>query len=326
MIQAGSRCLRKGWPVSNKALDVITFMDLCVDVMVYGNVVPQFGQTEKIVQDYQVELGGSCSIFASQAGKLGLRTAGVGVVGNDAYGDLIRSRLEQSGMIMDHVTTDASLKTGMGIALCTVDDRAILTYLGTIDALGPDNVPANLFRQARHLHIGSYFLMRKLQPTFKEMARLARSNGMTVSLDTNWDPEETWDSGIWDLLQYVDIFLPNENELKWIAKQNSVEKAIGALEGIVPITVLKQGEKGAVAYSGGNAYPSQSLKVEAIDAVGAGDSFDAGFVYGYLSGYDLSACVRIGCMCGSMSTTRPGGVAGQVSRDGLMKLMKKEEQ
>ncbi|WP_165822626.1 carbohydrate kinase family protein [Paenibacillus montanisoli] len=252
-----------------------------------------------------------------------MRTAGIGVVGKDAFGDFVRAKLAESGMLMDYVTVDAGVKTGIGVALCKDNDRAILTYLGSIDRMDALNVQEELFQQARHLHIGSYYLMRKLQPSFVEMARKAKANGMTVSLDTNWDPDENWDSGIWELLPYVDIFLPNENELKRITKQPTVGQALELLNDVVPITVLKQGERGAIAYSQGKAYPAEPLKVGVIDAVGAGDSFDAGFIYGYLSGFDVSTSVQIGCICGSMSTSKPGGVAGQVREDELLRRLLK---
>ena len=115
---------------SEKKYDIITFGDLCVDLLMSGrDVTPEFGQVEKIVDDYALEMGGSCSIFACQAAKLGLRVGILGRVGPDDFGRLILRRMNESGVDTRHVMVDPSLKTGVGIALCRGSDRAILTYL-----------------------------------------------------------------------------------------------------------------------------------------------------------------------------------------------------
>ncbi|RXZ81686.1 sugar kinase [Paenibacillaceae bacterium] len=300
---------------NNSLYDVITFMDVGVDLIVRGgDIVPKFGQAEQLVADYAMELGGSCCIFAAQAAKLQLKTVGIGKVGVDPLGAFVLDCLQQSGIMMDYVQQHPGCKTGMGVALCDADDRAILTYPGTIDALGPEDIPNELFGCSRHLHIGSYYLMQKLQPHFTAIARQAKQHGMTVSLDTNWDPSERWDSGINELLPYVDIFLPNVNELKAITRQPTVGQAIEVLKDTVPLIVVKAGSEGAFAYHEGALLRAEPLKgLESIDSVGAGDSFDAGFIYGFLSGYDVQTCLQAGSICGGMSTLQSGGTAGQIT-------------
>lgn len=305
----------------NKTIDVLTVMDLCVDTLLRGaDVEPEFGQKEKLVADYAIEMGGSCSIFACQTAKLGLATAGIGVVGDDFAGRLILDNLRRAGVRTDLIDCDPARKTGFSVALCKPDDRAILTYIGTIDAVGIESVTEDRLSGVRHLHIGSYFLMKRLQPHWPAIARTVKRFGGTVSLDTNWDPDERWDSGLRDLLPYVDLFLPNENEIRRIAKCETVEAAVERLLPLVPIIALKRREKGATVYAGGEVYHAPALSVEVVDEVGAGDSFDAGFVYGFLSGRTLAECARIGCACGSMSTRGAGGTAGQATKtelDGL---------
>ncbi|GAA3403407.1 sugar kinase [Paenibacillus hodogayensis] len=311
------------YTLMTKRFDVVTFMDVCVDLIVRGgDIIPKFGQAEQLVGDYSIELGGSCCIFASQAAKLRLNTAGVGIVGDDPFGVIVRHYLQQSGIVMDYVHTDPSYKTGMSIALCDANDRAILTHLGSLDAIGLDDIPNELLESARHLHIGSYFLMKKLQPHWVAIAKKAKANGMTISLDTNWDPDERWEDGLQELLPYVDIFLPNVNELKAITRQSTVEDAILALQDIIPLIVVKDGGEGAFAYHQGQRFRAQSLKdIRVVDSVGAGDSFDAGFVHGFLAGYDVETCLHMGCICGGMNTTQSGGVAGQIGLEECIRLL-----
>lgn len=295
-----------------KQIDVLTFGDLCVDMIITGNnVVPEFGQKEKLVEDYSLEMGGSCSIFACQTAKLGLKTAVFGKVGNDEFGQVIIRTLTDSGVSSEYIKVDERYKTGISVALNTGSDRAILTYNGTIDAIENQDIDYNLFKTVRHLHIGSYFLMKKLQPHYLEIIKRLKSYGATISLDTNWDPEEKWDSGIWSILPYIDIFFPNENEAMAITKKNSAEEAIKELREIIPIVAVKKGEKGAVVYSKGGTYYASALSTKVADAVGAGDTFDGGFIYGFLNKKSIEECARIGCICGSLNTRFAGGVKGQ---------------
>ena len=297
----------------NKGYDVITAMDLCVDLMMQlGAVLPEFGQKEQLVPDFHLEMGGSCSIFACQAAKLGLKTTGIGVLGQDSLGDFMENTLRGAGVDTRYVRRDPSMKTGLGVILCKPDgDRAILTYPGTIEGSKPEEMGEDLLKHCRHLHIGSFYLLKNLQPHFAQYAKTVKAYGGTVSLDTNWDPEEIWDGGIWEVLPYVDIFFPNENEAKLITRTDSVEDALKKLQDKVPMIALKRGEHGAVLYTGGREYRADPLKVSVVDTVGAGDSFDAGFVYGHLSGLDPETALRIGCICGSLNTTQSGGIVGQ---------------
>ncbi len=281
--------------------------------------MPAFGQVEKLVGDYLLEMGGSSCIFACQAAKLGLKTAGVGCVGTDAFGRLILERLQHSGVLLDGVTEEADLKTGLGIALCKPDDRAILTYSGTIDAPGMDKRLERMIPSARHLHVGSYYLTEKIRPHYPTLIHQAKRNGLTVSLDTNWDPSGTWDGGLREILPMVDLFLPNEQEAMAIAGTGDLAEAVSRLLTMVPVIGMKRGKYGASIHRADASWSAPSVDVAVMDAVGAGDSFDAGVVYGLISCLPLETCLKIGCLCGGMSTRKAGGIAGQIDLSELEK-------
>src|SRR5437763_14953906 len=95
-------------------LDVCCAADLCVDLIMSGDVVPRFHQVEQLVDDYVLEIGGSATIFASQFVKLGGRAGLVGVVGEDAFGAGVLAKLEQLGIDHRRVKPQAALKTGLG--------------------------------------------------------------------------------------------------------------------------------------------------------------------------------------------------------------------
>jgi uroporphyrinogen-III decarboxylase len=166
-----------------------------VDLIMTGDdVTPRFGQVEKLVDDYVVEMGGSCLIFAWQAARLGLRVGILGRVGDDDFGRLVLRRLDEYGVDTSRMIVDPSLKTGLGIALCPPDDRAVLTHLGSLPEMRPDDVTDEFLASARHLHHGSFFLHTRLLPHVPAIFRRAKELGFTTSLDPNWDPDERWNS------------------------------------------------------------------------------------------------------------------------------------
>ena len=324
--------------------DVITFGDMCVDLIVSGaDVVPRFGQVEKLVDDYVVEMGGSCCIFACQAARLGLRVGILGRVGDDNFGRLILRRLDECGVDTRHVMVDPALKTGLGIALCqrgtprdgatsgvgaprdgaasdpgasgVGGDRAILTYLGSLAALGPDDVSDEFLASARHLHHGSFFLHSGLRPHIPEIFRRAREVGLTISLDTNWDPEERWNSTLAESLLLTDLFLPNEQEALHISGCAGLEEAVAWLHArglpAGAIVVVKRGVHGARVYDGDGVVECTVTPATGGDSVGAGDSFDAGFLAGWLRGLPLGQCLDVACRCGRSVAGAIGGLQGQ---------------
>lgn len=298
---------------SKRPYDVITFGDMCVDLIVSGDdVVPRFGQVEQLVDDYVVEMGGSCNIFACQAAKLGLRVGILGRVGDDDFGRLIVRRLDACGVDTRHVIVDGSLKTGLGIALCREDDRAILTYMGSICALGPDDVSDEFLASARHLHHGSFFLHSGLIAHMPEIFRRARGLGLSTSLDTNWDPDERWNSTLAEVLALTDVFMPNDQEALRISGSDSLEEAVAWIntQG-VPMVTLKRGVDGARVYAGRDSFECAVEVAVGGDSVGAGDSFDAGFLAGWLRGMAIDRCLDIACHCGQSVASAVGGLAGQ---------------
>ena len=303
--------------MSEPKYDIITIGDMCVDlIMDLGEVVPQFGQVEQWVPDYFMEMGGSACIFACQAAKLGLRVGILGRLGPDTPGDLMLMRMRESGVDTSPVMVDPSLKTGLGIALCRPDgDRAILTYGGSLNAVYREDITDAFLLQGRHLHYCSYYLQTNLQPFAADILRRAKALGLTVSLDTNWDPMETWDGGVRAALGYSDLFFPNEREAMALAGRDSVPAALDRLQELGPpglIIAVKRGEHGALVRAGQReiAVPVPAAD-HLVDTIGAGDSFDAGFLAGWLRGLPLETCTTIANACGRATTQARGGIQGQ---------------
>ena len=293
-------------------LDLLVIGDVNPDVVVDGgDVTPAFGAREQIVERADLLIGGSASIVACGAARLGLRVAVVGVVGDDALGRFMRDALEERGVDISPVRVDGELPTGVTVILSRGADRAMLTAPGAIGALTPGDVPAELLGRARHVHLSSVGLQPALAETAASVVETAHSAGATTSADPNWDPSGRW-SGI-VALEAVDVVFPNENEALLLAGRGDgdVEAAAAALAARGPLAVVTLGPVGALAHDGVDVVRAGAPEVTALDATGAGDSFVAGFIAGRLGGRSLQGALALGCACGALSTRAPGGTAAQ---------------
>lgn len=293
------------------SFDLIVVGEINPDLILRGDVTPAFGQVEQAVDAADLTIGSSSAIFACGAARLGLRVAFVGVVGDDLFGRFMCDQLAARGVDISAVVVDPDLRTGLSVILSRGADRAILTYAGSIAALRYDQIDLSLLGRARHLHLGAFFMLDALRPDVPRLFAEAKARGLTVSLDTNYDPAGRWDDGLRAALPNVDLFLPNETELCAIAGSDDQEHALATLATRVPIVAAKLGARGGVARQGAAIARAPALPVAVADTTGAGDSFDAGFVYGFLHGWSLGECLRLACACGSLSARAAGGTAAQ---------------
>jgi len=293
-------------------LDVLCVSDMCVDLVLAGNVRPRFGQVEQIIGGYTLELGGSANIFAAQFTKLGGRAGVTGWIGGDAFGAFALEKLRKTGVDVSRVGTHPVEKTGLGVALAEPEDRAILTYSGTIDAIGPEDMSDDLLAATRHWHVASYFLLGRLRGHWQRWFERCRAAGVTTSLDPNWDPEDRWE-GVRELLPLVDVFLPNDAEAMRISGANDAAAAGRELAGLGPLVAVKRGAEGAVAFRGTESWTvrPEASETRIVDSIGAGDNFDAGFLRAWQLGWDADSCLRLGARCGAASLSAAGGIAGQ---------------
>jgi len=297
-----------------KTFDLLIPGEINPDLILSGDVEPQFGQAEKLVESAALTIGSSSVITACGAARLGLKVAFIGVCGDDLFGRFMLEEMQKRGIDTSAVIVDPHRPTGLTVILNKGHDRAMLTYPGTIPALRAEDIPDDLLRQARHLHVASYFLQDGLRPGLPRLFERARALGLTTSLDTNWDPAGTW-AGVLDLLPLVNVFLPNEAEAKSLTAAENADEAAARLQVRVETAAIKLGKEGALGISRGQKVRVPSIPVSVVDTVGAGDTFDAGFLYGYLSGWPLEKSLRLAAICGALSTQAAGGTAAQPTLD-----------
>ncbi len=290
------------------------------DLILSGDVEPQFGQVEKRVDSAHLTVGSSSVITACGAARLGLKVAFIGVCGDDLFGRFMLEEMERRGVDTSAVLVDPHQSTGLTVILNKGHDRAMLTFPGAIAALRADQVSDDLLRRARHLHVASYFLQDALRPGLPDLFRRARALGLTTSLDTNWDPAGRWE-GVLDLLPLVDVFLPNRAEACALTGATDVTRAARRLADLAGRVAVKLGAEGALGVRGEQTVRVPSIPVDVVDTVGAGDTFDAGFLYGFLHGWSLEQSLRLAAVCGALSTQSAGGIAAQPTLDEAIAVM-----
>lgn len=295
--------------------DLLVLGDANPDLIVRGDVTPEFGQAEKLVDQASLVIGGSGAIAACGAARLGLRVAFAGVVGEDVFGRFMLDALAERGVDTSGVLVDPSRPTGLSVVLSKGEDRATLTSLGTIADLRGGIVDPALLRSARHVHVSSYFLQGKLGPDLSELFREAHEAGASTSIDPNWDPAEEWNGGLLSLLSGTDCFLPNSVEARAITGVDDIDVAALTLAERGSVVAVKFGQGGGLALWGDEVVRSESIPADVVDTTGAGDSFDAGFLAGRLAGLPLSRCLQLAVACGSLSTRAAGGTAAQPTMD-----------
>ncbi len=293
-----------------KSIDLLVIGEINPDLILRGqDIVPAFGQAEKLVEEARLAIGSSAVIMACGAARLGLRVAFVGVVGDDMFGRFMLEAMVERGLDTSACLVDQEVQTGVSVILSRPDDRAILTCAGSIPILRIDQIDETLLQRARHLHVGSYFLLDRLRPDLPDLFARARQEGLTTSLDTNWDPRGTWK--VAEMLPHCDVFLPNAAEARLITGEEDFDSALETLAAKIPTLAVKLGAAGGLAREGKNVITAPPPKVNVIDTTGAGDSFDAGFLYGYLQGWPLAKSLKTAVACGSLSTRAAGGTSAQ---------------
>lgn len=268
---------------------------------------PSIG-TEITAGEMNFTMGSSSAIMASNCASLGINTSFCGMLGADNFGRFIIQELQSRKVDTALIEQTPEAKTGITVVMNYQQDRANVTYCGAMDLLTPERIPWDRIKDFDHLHLSNFFLQKGIRNSVVEIFQRAKDAGLTTSLDMQWDPQEKWDFDYRTCLPLVDIFLPNEAELKALTGKEKINEAIDHVRPFINILALKRGDKGGRVVQGDSVIDAPPyLNKNFADAIGAGDSFNAGFIEKYLQNGRLNECLENANLIGSLSTTAPGG-------------------
>jgi sugar/nucleoside kinase (ribokinase family) len=303
------RLATKPRDVRFNAPEISVVGELNPDLIVYGLPRELPEEREILASGFEMTLGSSSAIFAHNLALMGSRVGFTSRIGRDSLGEMCCQTLQAAGVDVSHVVRPATgVSTGVTLILPLADTRRILTYPGAMDEFSMEDIDIEYVASAKHFHLSSLFLHRKLSPDIPRMFSEMKQRGLTTSLDTNDDPSGKWGSVLSDVLPFVDLLLCTETELVKIARLNDLDAATEKISALIPLLVVKRGAQGASAYTEGRRFNSPALHVEVKDSVGAGDTFDAGFVHQWVRHAPINTCLSYGNIAAALSVTRPGGV------------------
>jgi len=290
------------------SFDAIVIGELNVDIILNEIAgFPEIGK-EIIAKTMSVTLGSSSAIFAGNLSSLGPRVAFIGKVGDDNFARVVLSTLESKNVDTSRIIKSTDLSTGATIVLNYDQDRANVTYPGAMSDLHLEDIDFDFMSGARHMHFSSCFLQPGIRNDLVALFRRAKELGLTTSFDAQWDPEEKWDLPMEQLLPYVDVFLPNIQEFMFLTRRQSIEEGIQKLQSFAHYIVIKNGSDGALAWDGNRILVQPAfLNNRVVDCIGAGDSFNAGFIAEFIKKQPLVKCLEMGALAGAINTTRAGG-------------------
>jgi len=287
--------------------DITIAGEINLDLILYGLPDQLPLEQEILASGLEVTLGSSSAITAHNLAALGSRVGFITRAGHDQLGAIALDRLRAIGVDLGRITHSEKSQTGLTVLLTHGGPRHILTYPGCMAEMSIAHLDLDYLKSARHFHLSSYFLHRRLIPQIPALFKELKQAGLTISLDTNDDPADRWADGIESALPYVDVLMPNEREASRLAKKEDFQDAVQSLLRNVPLLVVKRGAKGATAFMRKEEVSVQAIPVEVVDPVGAGDSFNAGFLYQWSLGKPLDECLRYGNLAAACSTTKSGG-------------------
>lgn len=304
-----------------KKWDVFVYGDINVDVLVPNTDTLPPGGEEWDVPVMETMPGGGAALFAMGLAKLNLHPVFKGALGGDCYGHYLFDCMKSVGVDTELLEVNPEKKTGISISFTNERDRSFLTFRGTNADIDFGQIPMEQVKDARHIHVTGYCGSRKHDQYLTLLKKLKKETDVTISFDLGWDDSGEWNPAIRELFPYIDVLFMNETESIHYGRTKTAEEAAKEFAGYGPLTVIKLGKKGSLAVKDGQVYHKEGFTVSVVDTTGAGDSFNAGFLYGFLRGAAVEESLRFGNGCGALSCTGLGGNTAFPTEETLLQFV-----
>ena len=291
-----------------QSLDITIAGEINLDLILYGLPREIPAEREVLATGFQATLGSSSAILAHNLAALGVATGLLTRVGRDELGEMALNRLAESGVDLSRVVrATGPTSTGVTVLLHHGDVRRIVTYPGTMFEMSRADLDIEYLASARHFHLSSLFLHRALLADLPEVFRELKSRGLTISLDTNDDPEDKWAGLFPSFCRWSMSCCRTRTSCAaspivtiWTRRSGNWRQSFLSLRSSVDKT-------GPIVQDHGKRTKVAAVPVHPIDTIGAGDSFNAGFLAAWLHGCNAEESAAAGNITGAFSTQRPGG-------------------
>ena len=264
----------------------------------------------------RVSMGGAESNVAIGVCRLGLPASWLGRVGADPFGDLVVTRLRGEGVDVTGVVRDPSVPTSLMVKERRAPGAVRVFYYRTDGPgarLQPSDLDPRRIGGAQVLHLTGITpaLSRSAAATTQRAAELAHELGVVVSLDVNyrsalWSAQDAG-AALTNLVKLADIVFASDDEAELLGVRGEPIEIAEQLAAMGPTqAVIKLGARGAVAWADGVAHQAAAVPVQAVDPVGAGDAFVAGYLTEYMCGAPVPQRMDTAVRCGAFAVTMSG--------------------
>ncbi|MGQ9788385.1 MAG: carbohydrate kinase family protein, partial [Candidatus Hadarchaeaceae archaeon] len=272
-----------------EASKVLSIGDLNIDIVIPFEIPPHGKQV--FVKECHFSGGGCAANFAVACAKLGAKSKLVSRIGADMFSKYLMTELRRHGVDGKNICTSTRGKTGVSLAMVWGDDRSIITHRGENATFSLADL-RGLKRDAKLVHLPSFFILERLRPGYIKIMKWARKSGALISFDTGWDPSGGWSKTKYLLksLKMCDFFLPNIDEARSILNKpqgNARELAEEILSMGIKTVAIKLGHRGAFVADGSTFAHIPPFRVKVVDPTGAGDVFNAAFLISYIRTRDI---------------------------------------
>lgn len=305
------------------SFDVLVIGELNVDIILDDiKGFPMVGK-EILAKELNITLGSSSAIFASNLSSLGKSVAITGLIGEDSFSELIKNSLNDKNVNTDFITSTNKYDTGLTIVMNYGMDRANVTFPGAMEHLLEKDITDEMLLSSKHMHLSSIFLQKGIKNEAAKLFKRAKKLGLTTSMDPQWDPAENWELDLVDLLPHIDLWMPNLVEFKKMTQSNTIASGIKKIKDYSNHVIIKDGINGAHLWTNGELISRPAfVNNDVADCIGAGDSFDAGFISEFIEGSSLDRCVDVGNITGAINTIKAGGTAAFENIESIKKIAK----
>jgi sugar/nucleoside kinase (ribokinase family) len=248
-------------------------------------------------------VAGGCYRTSTALKRLGVRAAWLVDFGDDLFSQVVLNLAARDGLDTSLFRHHPFPVRRVSVAFSFVHDRGFISY---IDPLPPPNAVETILAQRPRAVLISHL---EYGDGHAALVAAARAVGAFVYMDCQSVAVNLATPGVREAVARVDVFGPNESEALRLTGAATLEAALDQLGELAPVVVVKRGGHGALARAGGKNWSSPALAVEVRDTTGAGDCFNAGFLYAHLAGHDLAGCLRCGNICGGLATVSRGNGA-----------------
>jgi sugar/nucleoside kinase (ribokinase family) len=306
---------------NNNKKDVAVMIDAaCIGILVADVIakpvdkIPQKGLLG-LIGGITLHSGGCAMSAAVDMSKIGLKTALLGKVGNDSFGEFMKNVLIQNNVNIDGIVTDTENQTSASVVLSdSAGERKFLHCAGANGAFGRDDINWNVIQYSKIVFVAGTMLMDTFDGEHcAGVLKRCKEMGKTTVLDTAWDSKGRWMKVLEPCMPYIDVFLPSIGEAVKLSGKTDPKKIADVFLGKgVKQVAIKLGGKGCYLRESKEAdgVIIPPYKVKAVDTTGAGDSFCAGFITGLVKGMTFTECGRFANAVGAHCVSAMGATTG----------------